>query len=219
MNLWLIIAAAGQGLRMQGNEPKQFALLRNKPVIIYSLEKFNKLFPQIRIIVSIQKSYFDWFIEHKTKYKILQDILISEGGSTRFDSVKNALGQINQNGFVAIHDAARPLLSENLIKRLFDDAFSNGNAIPATDLKESIRKIEKNQSISLNRNDYKLIQTPQIFRTNEIKMAYNQAIHSEFTDDASVMEAAGYRIFLSKGEENNIKLTYPIDFQIAELLL
>jgi len=218
MNIWLIIAAAGDGTRMQSNEPKQFAQLLDKPVIIYSLEKFKKVFPDIKIVVSIQKQHYYWFDKNKHLYNILNEVRLSEGGITRFESVKKALNMIDEDGFVAIHDAVRPLITENLIRKLFEKAFSHGNSIPAIALKESIRKIENNQSFSLHRNEYRLIQTPQIFRINQLKNAYNKANCDSYTDDASVMDAAGYHINLVEGEESNIKLTYPIDFQLARLL-
>lgn len=219
MNLWLIIPAAGEGIRMQGAVPKQFVPLLGKPVIIHVLEKFKKLFPQIQIIISTQKQYFEWFENQKKQWPVLQNIMLTEGGRTRFESVKTALDLITDDGFVAVHDAVRPMVSEKLIQKLFQLAFHKGNAVPATELKESIRKWENNRFVNTDRTLYRVVQTPQIFKVNELKQAYLQAANTNFTDDASVMESAGYTIFLETGEETNIKLTYPIDIQLAELLL
>ena len=218
MSTWLILPAAGSGERMQSTLPKQFTLLKNKPVIIHTLEKFISAMPQIQVIIALDKKYFDWIEQNKLLYSVLNKVRLVEGGETRFESVKNALSLI-PNGFVAIHDAVRPLVSEKLIVKAFETANDFGNAVPTVLLKESIRKIINKNSSARPRELYRIVQTPQVFSYNQLKSAYNQPYKSSFTDDASVVESAGYQINLIDGEENNIKLTYPIDFKLAELLV
>ena len=218
MSTWLILPAAGSGERMQSTLPKQFTLLKNKPVIIHTLEKFISAMPQIQVIIALDKKYFDWIEQNKLLYSVLNKVRLVEGGETRFESVKNALSLI-PNGFVAIHDAVRPLVSEKLIVKAFETANDFGNAVPTVLLKESIRKIINKNSSARPRELYRIVQTPQVFSYNQLKSAYKQQYKPVFTDDASVVESAGYKINLIDGEENNIKLTYPIDFKLAELLV
>jgi 2-C-methyl-D-erythritol 4-phosphate cytidylyltransferase len=218
MNKWLIVAGAGSGTRMQNELPKQFKLLKDKPILVHTIEKFINAKPEIKIILALNISYFNWIEENSDNFPILKKLTLCKGGTTRFETVKNALELIS-DGLVAIHDAVRPFVSENLINDAFEEASKFGNAIPCIALNESLRKLEKMSSEAVNRQDYRIIQTPQVFDLIQLKTAYMQAYSAEFTDDASVVEAANYPIHLINGEVNNIKLTYPIDFKLAELII
>ena len=142
------------------------------------------------------------------------------GGTTRFQSVKNGLRLVtNPQSIVGIHDAARPFVSLQTIKNCFETATLKGNAIPCISLNDSIRKIKNKTNIAVNRNDYKIIQTPQCFLASIIKQAFNQPYNPLFTDDATVLESIGQTIFLVDGNIENIKITTPHDLLIANAFL
>ena len=145
---------------------------------------------------------------------------IIPGGAQRFHSVKNGLDAIEGEGLVAVHDAARPLISTELIHQSYMEAAIKGNCIVGVTPIDSLRKINESQeSRAINRNEFILVQTPQIFLTNVLKQCYQVPFREEFTDDASVVEFSGHAIHIIKGERENIKLTYPEDLEIAEILL
>jgi 2-C-methyl-D-erythritol 4-phosphate cytidylyltransferase len=141
------------------------------------------------------------------------------GGETRFHSVKNGLKLIPDDGIVFIHDAVRPLVSVETITNCYQTALNKGNAIPVIAVAESIRKVKGNNNKAVDRSRYFLVQTPQTFQTNLIKKAYRQEYSPFFTDDASVLEAAGEKINLVDGNRENIKITFPEDLTQVELFL
>ena len=143
---------------------------------------------------------------------------IVEGGQTRYHSVKNAISKINGDGIIAIHDGVRPLVSQTTIDQVFEIASINGNAIPYLDLVDSIRFVDSDNNNPVDRNKYKLIQTPQAFDCRLIKKAYEQSWNESFTDDASLVEKLGVKINLVPGNRENIKITTQIDLHIAETL-
>jgi len=213
----VIIAAGGSGERMQSKELKQFALLKNKPVIVHTIEQFIKFDEKIELIVAINEQYkavFLALIKHLGHF----NILLASAGENRFKSVKNAL-KLCTGDFIAVHDAVRPLASIDLIKNCFDAAKKYGNAIPCLPPTESLRKLNKDGNTAVNRTEYILAQTPQVFVANQLKTAYRQNYSPLFTDDASVVEQLGNKIHLVKGERQNIKITYASDLKIAEVLL
>ncbi|MGZ4038440.1 MAG: IspD/TarI family cytidylyltransferase, partial [Bacteroidia bacterium] len=149
-----------------------------------------------------------------------KNICLCEGGDTRFHSVKNGLAHVkDSNGVVGIHDAARPLVSVETIRNCFETAAQKGNAVPVISLSESLRHIENNLSRAVNRSDYKIVQTPQCFKTGLIKTAFEQDYSSAFTDDATVAEQAGLKINLVEGNPENIKITTPADLVIANAFM
>ena len=160
MKKYAIILAAGEGKRSGLDFPKQFYRINNKPIICYTIEKFLKIEKiEIILVVNNNKNWEKILIS----YKNYNNISIVEGGKRRYDSVKNGLKFVEDGGIVAIHDGARPLISKNLIENLFKIALKKNNAIPYITLKDTIRKINKNKS--LDRKNYVLIQTPQVFHS------------------------------------------------------
>jgi 2-C-methyl-D-erythritol 4-phosphate cytidylyltransferase len=147
-------------------------------------------------------------------------IRITFGGETRFESVRNGLKLIeNGHGVVGIHDSARPFVSTETIRHCYETATQKGNAVPCLPVNESLRKISNNVNSSVNRNEFKIVQTPQCFHVDKIKKAFEQAVGTAFTDDASVLESTGEVIFLVEGNEENIKITSPHDLLIAKAML
>lgn len=204
---------------MKGDIPKQFLLLNGKPVMLFSMEAFYAYDPAIRIILVIHPDYIEYWENLCSKHKIDIPFQVIKGGETRFESVKNGLNLIEEDGFVAIHDAARPLINVAFITRLFEEAIKFGSAIPGIALTDTIRIVEGDTSRQLDRTFLRAIQTPQIFKLQELKRAYEQPFQTIFTDDASVLQSAGFSLHISEGHPGNIKITNPDDISLAEFLL
>ena len=216
---YLIIVAGGLGNRMKNDLPKQFIKINDKEIIVYAIEKFLSFDRSIQIIIAVHKNYVNLLKTILTQ-KNLSNIRIVEGGETRFHSVKKGLDLITQqNAIVAIHDAARPLVSLQTITKCFEAAFEKGNAVPAIPISESIREINNKNNTGANRNNFVIIQTPQCFLVSKIKKAFDVSYSEKFTDDASVLEANGEKINLVEGNTENIKITRQIDLIIAKALL
>lgn len=215
-----IIVAGGTGTRMGTDIPKQFLLLNGLPVLMHTINAFyNSLFrPQIIVVLhSDTHAYWD---ELCIKHAFTVPFQLTSGGQTRFHSVKNGLGLINdENAVVAIHDAVRPLISTEIIDEAYTQAEKYGNAVTAVKSRDSVRQVKGDNSVSLLREEIYLIQTPQTFRFTQLKNAYLQPYHHSFTDDASVVEKTATSINLVTGSYQNIKITFPEDIAIAEFLL
>lgn len=217
---YVIIVAGGTGVRMDHEVPKQFIKVAGKPVIVYSIEKFLAYDNNIHVVVVSHPDYL------KVAHLILEEYFpgnkfqLTNGGTTRFESVKNGLNLIKDgNGIVAIHDAARPLVNIATIKNCFAVAEEKGNAVPVDTVYQSLRQIENEKSKAVNRNDFKIVQTPQCFKISLIKKAFSQNYSEAFTDDATVLEKTGIEINLVEGNSENIKITTQADLKIAEALL
>jgi 2-C-methyl-D-erythritol 4-phosphate cytidylyltransferase len=219
MKSYAIIVAGGIGNRMQSLLPKQFLDLSGKAILWHSIEIFHSYDPSIEIIVSMHPAYIDYWKKECAKNNYSIEHRIVEGGKTRFHSVQNALTKVTEPGFVAIHDAARPLISQKFVSTLFEEAMTNKNCIPVLPVSESIRKISDDKNIPLQREKYFFVQTPQIFYSGILLKAYQQTYQPSFTDDASVVENMGYSIHTSEGLANNFKVTTLKDILLAELLL
>jgi len=219
MKKYAIIVAGGAGTRMQGEIPKQFMLLNGKPVILYSLEAFYAYDPLVNIILVIHQDYISYWEQLIKSFRISIPFSVVTGGETRFDSVKNGLKTIDYEGFVAIHDAARPVINAGFISGLFAKAARYGSAMPGIMLNDTIRLVEGDSSSQLDRTFLRAMQTPQVYRVSELKRAYTQPYHELYTDDASVMQAAGFPIHLTEGLTGNLKITLPQDIALAEILM
>lgn len=219
-NNHIIIVAGGTGSRMNNALPKQFIEINGKPVIIHTLEKFYSFDPEIKVYIAIHENYSELLNSLLKTFFFEKKIQNTVGGETRFHSVKNALALIEDpNGIVGIHDAARPMVSIQTIRNCFQTALLKSNAIPAIEINESIRKVNKNGNVSVNRKEFKIIQTPQCFKIDLLKNAFELPYLPEFTDDASVVEKAGHKINLVEGNPENMKITYAFDLRIAGLFL
>jgi 2-C-methyl-D-erythritol 4-phosphate cytidylyltransferase len=219
MQKYAVIVAGGNGTRMGANKPKQFLLLKNKPILWYTLQQFLKAYHDLQVILVLPADFIEEGFQMLSTFLDGERVKIIEGGTTRFDSVKNGLSEISDNGIVFVHDGVRCLVSVDLIQRCYEQAVEKGNAIPAVAATDSIRFIEGENNRVVDRNKVRIIQTPQTFQTEILLSAFQRDYDSSFTDEASVVEAAGGKVFLIDGEYNNIKITRPVDLLLAETIM
>jgi 2-C-methyl-D-erythritol 4-phosphate cytidylyltransferase len=204
---------------MQSDVPKQFMLLNGKPILMHTIESFYYSDFKPEIILVLNVDFITYWEQLCEKYNFLIPHTLIKGGLQRFHSVKNGIKAIKGDSVIAIHDAVRPLASNELICRSFKEAEESGNAIVAIKSKDSVRQQKGNSSLSLNRDEIYLIQTPQTFQFELLNTAYKQEYSNEFTDDASVVERTGITLNLIEGESKNLKITFPEDLSLAEFYL
>lgn len=226
-----VILAGGEGHRAGGEEPKQFRKIGGHPMYQWSLKAFHEEDPETEILLVCHPGAFDLLdiLEGEREQEPADSpwrnpISFKEivGGRSRYESVLNALMEIeaDKDTLVAVHDSARPLVSVEMIRRGWEKAAGNQSAVPVVDLLDSLRRREEDgETVPVNRADYLAVQTPQIFRADILKRAYDASDNPEFTDDASLVQASGVEISLYEGSHKNIKVTVPSDFIIAEALL
>lgn len=199
--------------------PKQFLLLNGKPVLQRSLEAFAAFDPTMTCIVVLPETQISYWKDLCEKYSCKVPHVVVSGGQERFDSVKNGLNAISTEGIVAVHDGVRPLVTMEMLREGFETAEKFGSAVPYVDSVDSLRMIDGETSNPLDRTKIKRIQTPQIFDVCQLKDVMAVEYRPEFTDEASVWELAGKKLYFYKGSEQNIKITTPSDLKIAEVLL
>lgn len=214
-----LIVAGGKGSRMNNDIPKQFLLLKNKPILYYTLKAFTDAYKDIEIILVLPEEHIGKGQEIIDGYFDHSRIRITAGGRTRFHSVQNGLALINEESIIFVHDGVRCLVTANLIKKCYEAAVEYGTAVPAVECSDSVRLLTANANKILDRNKVKIIQTPQTFHSKILLPAYKIDYKDKFTDEASVVEAYGLTINLIEGEKNNIKITTPADLHLAEILL
>jgi 2-C-methyl-D-erythritol 4-phosphate cytidylyltransferase len=219
MKKYAVIVAGGAGLRMGSLLPKQFLLIHNWPIVWYTMQVFLKSYKDIQIILVLPEEFYDTGRAICDEMNPQYPVLTITGGNTRFHSVQNGLSLVQEPSVVFVHDAVRCLLSPSLIHLCYEEAIQFGSAIPCIESKDSIRILSDTGHVSVNRTNIKLVQTPQTFLSDLILPAYQTPFRESFTDDASVLEAAGRTVHLVEGEVNNIKITTPLDLAIAEKLL
>lgn len=217
--LTTIIVAGGKGERMQSEMPKQFIELRSLPILMHTIRVFFDFDAGMKLIVVLPETQIENWRALCKKHAFSIGHEVVSGGQTRFESVSNGLALTGDEGIIAIHDGVRPLVSRETIARCFDAAGRIGAAIPVMPPVESLRMITAEGSVAVDRNRYRMVQTPQVFRAEIIQKAYQQQFNPLFTDDASVVEHAGYRIDMVKGNAENIKITLPADLLWAENLI
>ncbi|HQW91829.1 MAG TPA: 2-C-methyl-D-erythritol 4-phosphate cytidylyltransferase [Ferruginibacter sp.] len=219
MKKFAVIVAGGTGSRMNNILPKQFLLLQGKPVLYYTINSFLKAYDDMHIILVLPEEHVAAGQEIIDAFFDYDRIEITIGGRTRFHSVQNGLQCIREEGIVFVHDAVRCLVGVALIHRCYNAAIENGSAIPVIDSKDSLRLLTPDGNEALERNAVKLVQTPQTFHSKILLPAYQIDYKDKFTDEATVVEAFGLKVQLVTGEENNFKITRPVDLAVAEQLL
>jgi 2-C-methyl-D-erythritol 4-phosphate cytidylyltransferase len=219
MKEYVIIVAGGVGKRMNSNLPKQFLLLLGKPLIFYTIKKFYDYSPSIGIIIVLQETSINYWENLCKQYNFIIPHQTIVGGVERFYSVQNGLSLVPENSIVAIQDAVRPCASLTTISNCFKIAKEKGNAVPVVPIVDSLRKWEGEKNTALDRKNIFSVQTPQCFKTDLIKKAYQQNFSQSFTDDASVLENIGISINLTEGNKENIKVTSDSDLVVVETFL
>jgi len=225
----IIIVAGGSGTRMGTEMPKQFLPLAGKPLLMHTIGSFADAIPKARLIVVLPENQQRHWAALCEEYAFTLEHTVVTGGKNRFESVKNGLQEAVGYDYIGIHDGVRPLAGKELIIRTWEAAQNFGAAIPVIPLSDSIREVVPCDSCAdfsdiidskpIDRNRFVAVQTPQFFREGLLLRAYEQDYEPEFTDDASVVEAAGSTITLVPGDPANIKITTPTDLIIAEALL
>lgn len=216
----VIIVAGGKGLRMGGSIPKQFREIGGLPVLMRTIACFHTFDPAMRIILVLPDNQTDYWTTLCRQYDFSIPYCRASGGDTRFQSVRNGLDLAADGGLTGVHDGVRPFVSQDTIRACYAAAAETGTAVPVLSPVESLRRLEADgNSEAVERASYRMVQTPQVFRTDWLKESYNRPYLSFYTDDASVVEAAGHRITLVEGNRENIKLTTPFDLKVAEALL
>ena len=219
MKKYAVIVAGGSGTRMGNVIPKQFLLLKGKPLLWYTIDSFLRAFEDIQIILVLPNDHFIKGEKITSQLNAENKIIIVAGGNTRFDSVKEGLKLVKEKSVVFVHDGVRCLISVPLIKRCYTQALEKGSAIPAVAATDSIRILKNGSHEVKDRQQVRIIQTPQTFLSDILLPAFEREFDESFTDEATVVEASGKEIFLTEGEYDNIKITRPIDLLIAEKIM
>jgi len=217
MKTSVLIVAGGSGNRFKDTTPKQFLIIKEKPLLMHTIERFSHLH---EIYIVLPENHVPLWEKLCINYNFEIKHTVVFGGRNRFTSVKNGLSKIKNTDIVLIHDGVRPVVSKKLIENLINSVDTNIGVVPVVPTNESIRYIDKTTSKAVNRENYYKVQTPQCFLFNEIFKAYNQEFNQIFTDDASVFESAREnKIITVKGEIDNIKITYPKDIHLVNTIL
>ena len=217
---YVIIVAGGKGLRMGSDIPKQFLPIGGKPVLMRTLERFREYSKELNIILVLPETQQDYWQELCKKYNFEVEYQLANGGQTRFHSVQNGLALVpdDAEGVVGVHDGVRPFPAVEVIRKCYEAARTAKAVIPVIPVVETVRHLEGEESVTVPRGDYRLVQTPQTFDIQLLKAANRQPYNDGFTDDASVVESYGHAITLVEGNRENIKITTPYDIVVAEAL-
>lgn len=222
----IIIVAGGSGRRAGGARPKQFAFLGGMPVLARTINNFAAAMPGAEIVAVLPEQHIEFWNNLAARFDVAAHAVVA-GGAERFDSVKNGLAALTADPeLIAVQDGVRPLGTAPMIRRVAAAAARHGAAIPVVEAVDSFRETEGDPDAEgivpsriVDRRRLRIVQTPQFFRADVLRRAYEADYRPEFTDDASVVEAAGHPVCLAEGERENLKLTTPEDFTIAEALL
>jgi 2-C-methyl-D-erythritol 4-phosphate cytidylyltransferase len=214
----IIVTAGGIGKRMKANVPKQFMLIHERPILMYTLEQFYEFDPKSQIILTLPEEWMGYWEELIQENEFHIPHRIVTGGKERYDSIKNAL-KFCTSKYVMVHDGVRPLINLETIATCAKAVKKKGAVIPVVELKESLRELTKEGSVAVDRSMFRIVQTPQCFETEILKNAYDQEFHSKITDDATLVEQTGQTIHFVEGNFENVKITTKSDLIFAEQLL
>lgn len=247
MNEYAIVVAGGRGLRMGGDLPKQFLPIGGRPILMHTLEAFERAIPGIHLILVLPTDQQSFWHDLCSQHAFALKHTVVDGGATRFHSVLNGLRSIEcaesadaSDGcsLVGVHDGVRPFVSVNVIRRCYETAREGRAVVPVVPVVETVRQLSltasqassplasqsdegdaATSSFTLDRSLLRLVQTPQVFPLDLLRRAYEQPYRNTFTDDASVVEALGHPITLVEGNRENIKITTPFDMAVAEAVV
>ena len=214
--IFAIIMAAGSGTRMGSEQPKQFLPLGGVPILQRTIERFREALPQARVVTVLPREHFQTWKDLCTQNHLDCPQQLVAGGITRFHSVQNALKVVPDGAIVFIHDGVRPLASVDFLRRLAGQIHQHRALIPVIPVTDTI---VSDQGEGVDRTHLRAVQTPQVFRSEDIRAAYTLAYETSFTDDGSVAQRKGIPLSYVEGERYNLKITTPEDLRMAEALL
>lgn len=221
----IVVVAGGSGSRMGAAMPKQFLEIAGRAVLVRTIERMREALPEAEIVVVLPEAHVELWRECYERSECKVEHIIALGGATRFDSVQSGIAALSDDcSLIAVHDGVRPMLSVEMIRRGVECAAENGAAVPVIAVVDSIREVDSEGSHAVDRSRLRAVQTPQVFRSDLLRRSY-EAVgasledRSKATDDASVVEMAGYKVALYEGESQNLKLTTPTDLSVAEVIL
>lgn len=218
-HIYNIIVAAGSGSRFGAALPKQYCLMNGRPVLMYTIENMRVALPDSHVVLVLNKDFVDYWAELCEQYSFVSPRVVV-GGDSRWQSVKNAIDTIPDDAeVITVHDGARPIVDRMMVERLIAALNDAPGAIPVVSVTDSLRQLNEQGSVPVDRSQYKAVQTPQVFQAEKLIEAYSLPFTPTFTDDASVMAAMGYEVALVEGDTYNIKITNPLDIEIAQLYL
>lgn len=204
---------------MGGALPKQFMMLEQQPILARSINRIHEALPKAEIVVVLPAEHVELWRNMAARFDVARH-KIAIGGKERFHSVKSGLAALSEGvRTIAVHDAVRPLASKKLIIRLVLATEKHDAVIPVVAPADSYRSVEGDDSKIIDRSALRMVQTPQLFRAETLRKAYEQEFSKSFTDDASVVEAAGYKVALEEGERENFKITTPLDITLARAII
>ncbi|CDN31447.1 2-C-methyl-D-erythritol 4-phosphate cytidylyltransferase [Mucinivorans hirudinis] len=218
MKTTTIIVAGGSGSRMGSALPKQFLEVAGRPLLMETMERFAASVNNYvnNFVVVLPQAQMELWKQLCCEHGFAIEHRVVAGGATRFHSVKNGLSLVEDADIVLIHDGVRPFIDSRLVSEVIEAAYEFGAAVPVVEVTDTLRKIVNNLSITVNRADYRAVQTPQGFRRQTIAESYEQTFSEHFTDDASVVESAGHRVTLTRGDAANFKITTPVHIEQAQ---
>lgn len=218
-HIYNIVVAAGSGSRFGASLPKQFCLLDGRPVLMHTIENMREALPDSHIILVLNNCFVDYWVELCGEYSFESPMVVT-GGETRWLSVRNAIDVIPASAeVITVHDGARPIIDRSMVGRLLKALEKDTGAIPVVAVTDSLRLLDGDSSVPVDRSLYRAVQTPQAFHADKLKEAYSLPFDPTFTDDASVMAALGCDVALVEGDTYNIKITHPLDIEIAQLYI
>ncbi len=218
-HIYNIIVAAGSGSRFGAALPKQYCLMNGRPVLMHTIENMRVALPDSHIVLVLNKDFVDYWAELCEQYSFVSPRVVV-GGDSRWQSVKNAVDTIPREAeVITVHDGARPIVDRMMVERLIAALDDAPGAIPVVSVTDSLRRVNEQGSAPVDRSQYKAVQTPQAFHADKLVEAYSLPFNPTFTDDASVMAALGNDVALVEGDTYNIKITNPLDIEIAQLYL
>lgn len=217
--LSVIITAGGIGKRMNSSLPKQFIQIADKPILMYTIEKFYHFDPKCQILITLPEDWKLYWEELVVEQDFKIPHRVVSGGDERYHSIKNAI-QYCYGDYIAVHDGVRPLVSSETIQKCISKLKKTDAVIPVISIGESLRqKNNDGTTKAVDRNDFYIVQTPQCFKRSTLEKAYSNEYHSKITDDAGLVEEAGFKISTVQGNYENIKITTQADLKYAELFL
>jgi 2-C-methyl-D-erythritol 4-phosphate cytidylyltransferase len=214
-----IIVAGGSGKRMGADMPKQFLLLKGKPLLMWTIEAIHRFDAHMQLIVVLPEDHHANWQDMCSEHQFLVPHTLVSGGAERFHSTQEGLRAVTHEGLVAVHDGVRPLVDTELIARCFQAAEEHGAAIPVVAISSSVRQVQDHGSLAVDRTRLRAVQTPQCFKVPLLRRAFELAYDPAFTDEATLVERLGMEVQLVDGEERNIKVTTPFDLLVAEVVL